>query len=294
MIQILKKHFNNKKVLITGHTGFKGSWLTSWMLKLGANVHGISLGTPSKLNHFNYIKNNKNLKNYNINIQNYSKIALIINKIKPDYVFHLAAQSIVLRSYTDPRNTFLTNTIGTINLLESLRHLKKKCSVVIITSDKCYENYELKRGYNETDKLGGSDPYSASKGSAEIAFKSFYSSFFINNKYISLATARTGNVIGGGDWAINRIVPDCINSWSLSKTVFLRNPMSTRPWQHVLEPLSGYIILSIKLKKDLKINGESFNFGPSNLKPKSVQDLVSTMSKSWKKTSWKINKNYRS
>jgi CDP-glucose 4,6-dehydratase len=197
-----------------------------------------------------------------------------ISEIKPDFVFHLAAQPIVIRSYNDPVETMTTNIIGTVNILEGLRFLDNNCTAVFITSDKCYDNVEWVWGYRETDTLGGPDPYSASKGAAELAVKSYIKSFFQSDSNVRIASARAGNVIGGGDWALDRIIPDCVKSWANNETVELRNPHSTRPWQHVLEPLSGYLNLAICLYKETAYHGESFNFVPKTIQNHSVKDLV--------------------
>ena len=286
--RLLYKTFNKKKILITGHTGFKGSWMSVWLKELGSKVFGISKNIPTKPS--NYLANhlNKDVVNINFDISNFKKINNAIREIQPDYIFHLAAQSLVKKSYIDPIDTWNSNLIGTVNLLESLKMINKKCIVVIITSDKCYDNVEWEWGYRENDKLGGPDPYSASKGSAEMAFSSYFRSFYNQDqKKIFLASARAGNVIGGGDWAENRIVPDCIKSWSISKTVKIRNPYATRPWQHVLEPISGYLNLAISLTKNKKISGRSYNFGPSSENNYTVKDLVNSMMKYWHKVSWK-------
>jgi CDP-glucose 4,6-dehydratase len=215
---------------------------------------------------------------------------------QPDYVFHLAAQALVKNSYSDPIYTWTTNVIGTLNVLESLREIKKKCVAVIITSDKSYKNLEIKRGYKEDDILGGKDPYSASKASAELAIQSHISSYFSSkNKGVLIGIARAGNVIGGGDWSKYRLIPDCVKSWSKNEKVLLRNPNSTRPWQHVLEAISGYLQLAANIKKNKKLHGEVFNFGPSNTKNYKVLFVVKLMKKYWNKVSWKIeNKNKNS
>ena len=209
---------------------------------------------------------------------------------KPDYLFHLAAQSIVLKSYENPRKTWNTNLIGTMNVLESLRALNKKCTAIIITSDKCYKNIETKRGYKETDTLGGLDPYSASKASAEILINSYVNSYFSNGK-ILLCSARAGNVIGGGDWSSYRVVPDCVKSTYKNKKTLIRNPNSTRPWQHVLEPLSGYITLALRLNSNTKLHGGSYNFGRIDQKNYKVIDLIKKMNENWEEIKWKIEKN---
>ncbi len=282
--------FKNKKVIVTGHTGFKGSWLTLWLTILGAKVVGVSLNSPSKPSHFNTIKLKKKIIHKKIDIRNLKKLKNIFKKHQPDYVFHLAAQSLVKKSYINPMYTWQTNTLGTLNVLESLRELRKKCITVLITSDKSYKNLEIKRGYKENDILGGNDPYSASKASAEMAIQSYIHSFFPMKKTkVFISVARAGNVIGGGDWSNDRLIPDCIKSWSKNKRVLIRNPKSTRPWQHVLEALNGYLFLAYNLKKNKNIHGEVFNFGPNNASNYSVVYLVKIMQKYWKKVSWKID-----
>ena len=287
------KEFKNKKIIVTGHTGFKGSWLTYWLMLLGAKVIGLSINIPSKPSHFKAIKLQNKIIHKRMDIRNLKLLKKTFKKHQPDYVFHLAAQALVKKSYSDPIYTWETNTLGTLNILESLREIKKKCIVVLITSDKSYKNLEIKRGYKENDILGGKDPYSASKAAAELAIQSYISSFFpLRKTKVLIAIARAGNVIGGGDWSANRLVPDCVRSWSKNKKVLLRNPKSTRPWQHVLEAVWGYLLLSSKLKKNKKLHGEAFNFGPNYTKNYSVIFLIKLMKKYWKKVSWKIiNKN---
>ena len=244
------KIFKNSRVIVTGHTGFKGSWLTAWLKQLDANVMGISLNPPTNPSHFNVAKIGKNIKDIRLDIRNKKKLEKKIVSFKPNFIFHLAAQPLVATSYTDPVLTWDTNVFGSLNILEALRKIKNNCSVVIITSDKCYFNKEVHYGYKETDTLGGKDPYSGSKASAELLIKSYINSFFNKKNKIRIATARAGNVLGGGDWAKNRIVPDCVRSWSKNKQVELRNPNSTRPWQHVLEAVGGYLCLAINLKNN--------------------------------------------
>lgn len=286
-----KRYFKNKKILITGHTGFKGSWLCLWLSYLGANIIGVSKNIPTDPSNFLVNKINKKVKNFYLDLKSLNNIKKIVLKEQPDYIFHLAAQSLVKKSYDDPVLTWESNLIGTINLLESLKYLNKKCISVIITSDKSYKNIETIRGYHEEDALGGTDPYSASKGAAEFAIQSYVNSFFNKkeNKII-IGVGRAGNVIGGGDWSPNRLIPDCIKSWSKNKTVNIRNPDSTRPWQHVLEALSGYLCLAVKLSQNKKLHGEAFNFGPSTSKNVKVIYLLNTFHKIWKKSKWKIKK----
>ena len=285
------KQFKNKKVLVTGHTGFKGSWLTSWLVLLGANVTGLSIDIPSNPSHFQVIKLHKKINHKKADIRNLQKLKKIIKTQQPDYVFHLAAQALVKKSYQNSIYTWETNTMGTINVLESLKEIKKNCTVVLITSDKSYKNLEIKRGYKENDLLGGKDPYSASKAATELAIQSYISSFFPRNKSkVSICIARAGNVIGGGDWSENRLIPDCVKSWSKKRTVLIRNPKSTRPWQHVIEAVYGYLLLALMLKKNKKLHGEAFNFGPTRSKNYNVLSTVTLMKKYWKQVSWKVNK----
>ena len=290
-MNIFNKNFRNKKIIVTGHTGFKGSWLTLWLTLLKAKVLGISKNIPTKPSHYQSINLSRKIKNVKLDLKDLDKLKKIFKSYKPDFIFHLAAQSLVNKSYQSPIDTWQTNTIGTINVLESIRQLKKPCVAIIITSDKSYKNLEISRGYHEDDLLGGYDPYSASKASAELAINSYLKSFYLSqNKKIKLGIARAGNVIGGGDWSQNRIVPDCIKAWSSSKSVVIRNQKSTRPWQHVLEALSGYLILAIKLKHSPKLNGEAFNFGPNNNVIKNVKSLISTMQNDLGKIKIKKNK----
>jgi len=274
--------YKNKKVLITGHTGFKGTWLSIWLLKLGANVIGISKDIPTTPSMFEELELEKKIVHYIEDTRNLEKIDLIISQELPDFVFHLAAQPIVSTSYINPIETISSNVMGTANILESLKISNHKCCAVIITSDKAYDNIEQVWGYKEDDKMGGKDIYSGSKGAAELIIKSYYHSFFKNSSSnIKIATGRAGNVIGGGDWAKDRIVVDCMNSWSQNKSVEIRSPEATRPWQHVLEPLSGYLNLGAKLYVNDELNGESFNFGPKAEQNHTVQELLKDLSQYW-------------
>ena len=274
-------HFQGKKVLITGHTGFKGFWLSMILKSLGADVTGVSLEIDRNIkSHFETLDGENLIKTHFIDIRNLSLLKELIEKIKPDYIFHLAAQALVSESFKDPVNTFTTNTIGSINLLESLRETNFKCNAIMITSDKVYENVEWVFGYRENDKLGGSDPYSASKACAELSIRSYFKSY-LNNSNINLCIARAGNVIGGGDWSQNRLVPDCIRSWTKKEVVKLRSPNSTRPWQHVFDPINGYLTLALKLNKDQSLSGESFNFGPDHLSDITVLKAVKKLSLKW-------------
>lgn len=278
-----KKIYSGKKVLVTGNTGFKGSWLTTWLESLGAEVYGISNDIPTIPSMFKELDLEKRIKHNFYDVRDLDNILSVIRKIEPDFVFHLAAQAIVSTSYKQPTDTISTNVIGTMNILEALRQVNRKCTAIIITSDKCYDNVEWIWGYKETDSLGGKDIYSGSKGAAELIFKSYYHSFFKNeDSKVKVAVARAGNVIGGGDWAADRIVPDCMRAWSEGKIVEIRSPNATRPWQHVLEPLSGYLNLGGALFSDDSLNGQSFNFGPHAEYTSTVKELLEDLSKCWK------------
>lgn len=283
-----KDTFKDKTVLITGHTGFKGSWLSIWLNSLGANVVGISKGLPSNPCNYEVSKLGDFIDSYNFDISESQRIKVLIQETKPDFVFHLAAQALVRDSYKDPLETFSTNAIGTASLLDAFKDYEKNVCLVMITSDKAYDNVEWEWGYKETDLLGGKDPYSASKGMAELVIKSYYNSYFNEpDSKIRIGIARAGNVIGGGDWAKDRIVPDCIKAWSDNREVEIRNPGATRPWQHVLEPLSGYLCLATDLNNSSRLHGEAFNFGPSSDQDFSVNDLILKMSEDWDKVKWK-------
>ena len=281
---MFKEVFKNKKVLITGNTGFKGCWLSTWLTELGANVYGVSKDVPTNPSMFDELKLERIITHFNADVRDYKTMKEIIADIKPDFLFHMAAQPIVVTSYKDPIETISTNVMGTANIMEALKEVNNKCTAIIITSDKCYDNVEWVWGYKESDALGGQDIYSGSKGAAELIFKSYYHSFFknTNNSNVRVASVRAGNVIGGGDWADYRIVPDCIKAWINGKSVEIRSPKATRPWQHVLEPLSGYLTIAKELNENVNYNGESFNFGPSADSNKTVKDLIEDLSKYWK------------
>lgn len=273
--------YKNKKVLVTGHTGFKGSWLTTWLIKLGADVIGLSVDVPTEPAMFDVIGLSKHIKHIQADIRDLSTITNIINKERPDVIFHLAAQAIVSVSYDKPVETLSTNVIGTMNMLESMRIINYECIAIFITSDKCYDNVEWVWGYRENDPLGGKDVYSGSKAAAELVIKSYVHSFLNEQSKVKVGICRAGNVIGGGDWAKDRIVVDCVRSWSSGKTVTIRSPDATRPWQHVLEPISGYLRLGMALKENNKLNGEAFNFGPRAEQNMTVIQLLDDLRQFW-------------
>ena len=275
---MFKNIYNNKKVLITGHTGFKGSWLSSWLIKLGANVTGVSNGVPTSPSMYQELNLSKKLNDLRCDVRDLLSLKKIINDTKPDFIFHLAAQAIVSTSYSQPVDTITTNVIGTMNILESLCDYKDPCTVVMITSDKCYDNVEWIWGYKESDRLGGKDVYSGSKGAAELIIKSYCNSFFKSDHPVKISIGRAGNVIGGGDWASDRIIVDCMKAWSKGKSLEIRSPEATRPWQHVLEPLSGYLTLGEKLYKDSLYHSEPFNFGPRSEQNQTVIELINDLS----------------
>lgn len=266
--------YKGKRVFVTGHTGFKGSWLCEMLLMAGADVYGYALKPPTKPALFNQLKLAKRIKSHVIgDIRDLTTLTKAVRAAKPDFVFHLAAQPLVRLSYREPVETFAANVMGTVNLLEAVRKYNRPCSVVCITTDKCYENDNSGRAFRENDPMGGSDPYSASKGACEIAIASYRRSFFGDESTVKLASARAGNVIGGGDWAEDRIVPDAMRAFLGGGTLVVRNAKSTRPWQHVLEPLSGYLMLG------LSPFAEAFNFGPDEKTVKTVGQLVKELTR---------------
>ena len=297
---ILEKTYAGKKVFVTGHTGFKGAWLITWLHLLGATVKGYALKPENEKDIFNIVSPHVNIENVIADIRDKQKLQQEIFSFQPDFIFHLAAQPLVRRSYEIPAETFEVNAIGTANLLEALIHLEKKCTIVIVTTDKVYENKERNRSYKEKDRLGGYDPYSASKACTEIVTKSFHQSFFNPDSYRdnkigshkkALATARAGNVIGGGDYNKDRIIPDIINHLNLGEAIPVRSPNAVRPWQHVLEPLSGYLLLGALLDdtesyRDGKISS-SYNFGPKKKDHLTVEKLVDIAISCWGDGSWK-------
>lgn len=272
-------NFSEKKVFITGNTGFKGSWLSHWLLSIGANVAGYSNSTITEPSLYKDLGLATRVKQYMGDVSDFSKLSAAILDFNPSFIFHLAAQSIVSESVSDPLNTFRTNTLGTVTLLEVLRKTKYLGVTVLITSDKCYENVEKTTAYLETDHMGGKDPYSASKGAAEIAISSYLRTY--PNLFSKLAIGRAGNVIGGGDWNANRIIVDCVKAWQKHEPVTLRNPHSTRPWQHVLEPLSGYLNLAMELLRSDSASRQAFNFGPESFKNFTVHEVVTLFESEW-------------
>lgn len=282
----LNSCFRGKTVIITGHTGFKGSWLSIWLQQLGAKVIGFSKDIPTRPSHFEAIKLSNRVQHNLLDVTETQHLTRLFNDIRPDFIFHLAAQPLVLASFEEPELTWKSNLLGTISVLEALKTIPNKCTAVFVTSDKCYQNIGSLWGYRECDKLGGEDPYSASKAAAEIALSSYFESFFSSNEKVNFGIGRAGNVIGGGDWAANRIVPDCIRCWSRSESVTIRNPDSTRPWQHVLEPISGYLTLAMELTLNQDLCGEPFNFGPPTNENKTVREVVSKMADIWDIGRW--------
>lgn len=278
----MNKFWSGKRVLVTGHTGFKGSWLSAWLLKRGAVVTGIALEPDGTQALFDQLDIAGAIDHHIEDIRDAGVISRIVKSCSPEVVFHLAAQPLVLRSYADPLETWSTNVMGTAHLLDALRAIDHRCAAVIVTTDKVYQNNEWEFGYRETDRLGGHDPYSSSKAATEIACATWRSSFFNQKPDFRLASARAGNVIGGGDWSENRIIPDLARALDAGEPVTVRNPGATRPWQHVLDPLYGYIQLAERLfnSDDPKLE-DAFNFGPSPEAQRPVRDLIETALKYW-------------
>lgn len=286
--------YKNKKVLLTGHTGFKGSWLALWLQQMGAIVYGYSLENDDEVNHLSLL--NLDIEEKIDDIRNGEILQQYFNEIQPDIVFHLAAQALVRKSYDDPVETFSTNVMGTLNIFEASRKTPSVKAIINVTTDKCYENKEWEWGYRENEAMGGYDPYSASKGCSELLTSSYRNSYFNNNDYgekhdVLLASGRAGNVIGGGDWAADRLIPDIIKAAAIKKTVLIRNPLATRPWQHVLEPLSGYLTLGYKLlQKEISV-ADGWNFGPDIHSNLQVGDIVKLSNEYWSAIQTEISKN---
>ncbi len=281
--------YNGKRVLITGDTGFKGTWLSLWLTKLGSTVYGISLPSVTEPSLFDVLKMDEKIIHTSLDIRDYECIKTQVAEINPHFIFHLAAQPLVRQSYIDPLETFTTNIIGTTNLLQSAKLLTELEGIVVITSDKCYYNEEWEYGYRESDRLGGYDPYSASKACVELIVDSYRNSFY-QELGIPIASARAGNVIGGGDWSKDRLIPDFVRASSQAGVLELRNPYATRPWQHVLEPLFGYLLLGKSLMEGQQ-KGEAWNFGPYIQGNASVEYVINSALSLWCKAQVKMDKN---
>lgn len=275
------RRFAGRRVLVTGHTGFKGSWLTLWLAELGADVTGYALPPQGPQAHFDELGLSDRIRHRLGDVRDLEALRKVVREAEPEVVFHLAAQALVRRSYADPLETFTTNVTGGANLLETVRGTASVKALVFVTSDKCYENKEWVWGYRETDELGGKDPYSASKAAVELVFKAYQSSYFAGREGFGAATARAGNVIGGGDWSADRIVPDCIRALAADQPIVLRNPTATRPWQFVLEPLSGYLDLALALLDDPKGFSGAWNFGPAGLRFPDVAEVAAQVVANW-------------
>ena len=286
-----KKFYKNKKILVTGATGFKGAWLSIWLKILGANVYGIGYKPNKNIKLFDQLKLKNKINFKNIDIRNYRLLNNHIKKFKPEIIFHLAAQPIISKSYDFPLDTYKINSLGTLNLINIIKNYKFTKTAVFITSDKCYESNNSTIGFKENDKLGGIDPYSGSKACAEIIVNTYYHSFFKKNKLIGIATARAGNVIGGGDWSKDRLIPDAIKYLKSSKQIVIRNPNFNRPWQFVLEPLKGYLILAKKQYENPKKYSSAWNFGTNPNSLTDVKTIVEYLIKIWGKGKIKIKKN---
>ena len=278
--------FRNKRVLLTGHTGFKGSWLALWLTELGAQVTGVSHPPPTDPNHWNLLR--LDLDDRRVDICNIDALQKVFTETNPEIVFHLAAQPLVRQSYRDPLETWATNVMGTANVFESSRLTESVRAIVAVTTDKCYENQEQPWGYRENDLLGGHDPYSASKAGAELVAASYRKAFFNSENSPLLATARAGNVIGGGDWSEDRLIPDLVRAIANNKSLEIRSPNATRPWQHVLESLSGYLLLGQKLLEECREFAEPWNFGPEIEGNLSVAEVLCKLDMQWPNMRWHI------
>jgi CDP-glucose 4,6-dehydratase len=279
--------YRGKRVLVTGHTGFKGSWLCEWLISLGAEVSGFALAPATSPALFDQLGLAQRLRHILGDVRDLAAVRRVVEEVKPDFVFHLAAQPLVRLSYEQPVETYAVNVMGTVNVLEAVRLASHACIVVAITTDKCYENKEWVHSYREEDPMGGYDPYSSSKGAAELVISAYRRSYFsAPNSLVRVASARAGNVIGGGDWALDRILPDCIRALQKGEVIPVRNKVATRPWQHVLEPLSGYLWLGACLANpQLSLFNSQlasgFNFGPALSSNRTVADLVQEILKHW-------------
>ena len=278
-MKIALSNYSGKRVLVTGHTGFKGAWLVQILKILGANVAGFALPPSTEQSHFESLGIQERITNVFGDIRDLEKLQHLFDDFKPEVVFHLAAQALVKDSYSDPISTYQTNVIGSANVLEAVRQCSSVRALVYVTSDKCYENFEWEWGYRESDPLGGRDPYSASKAAAELIFSSYSRSFFENRTLFGAASVRAGNVIGGGDWSLNRIIPDCVRAFQDNGEITLRNPKSTRPWQHVLEPLSGYLLIGANLLLNPSNFNGAWNFGPPASEVRTVFEVATVVMK---------------
>lgn len=274
----------DRRVLLTGHTGFKGSWLALWLTRMGAKVTGLALPPATTPNHWDLL--GLDMPERCLDIRDAKAVQEVVEAVEPEVVFHLAAQPLVRRSYRDPLETWSTNVMGTANLLEACRHTESVRAIVVVTSDKCYENMEWDRGYREDDRLGGHDPYSASKAAAELVAASFRNAFFHGANSPLLATARAGNVIGGGDWSEDRLIPDLVRAIENGSPLEIRSPNATRPWQHVLESLSGYLALGQRLLEGKNEFADGWNFGPDRAGNRSVADVLGALETRWPQLRW--------
>jgi CDP-glucose 4,6-dehydratase len=277
---VVRSFWKNKKVLITGHTGFKGSWLSLWLHDMGAQVYGYALKPPTKPSLFEDAKIEHLITSNIGDVRDFNEVQKYFSAVQPEIIIHMAAQPLVRYSYSNPIETYMTNVMGTVHVLEAAKNVSSVKAIVNVTTDKCYENKEWHWGYREDEPMGGHDPYSSSKGCSELVTSAYRSSYFANSK-IALASARAGNVIGGGDWALDRLIPDIMRAISNGETVKIRNPKAIRPWQHVLEPLSGYLVLAQFLYEHGQSFAQAFNFGPNDEDAKEVQWIVETMTKQW-------------
>jgi len=285
--------WKNRRVLVTGHTGFKGSWLSLWLISMEAEVIGVALPPPKSPNLFEIINISKKISNITCDIRDLTRLQEVFNEYQPEIVIHMAAQSLVRSSYDDPVGTYSTNVMGTVNLFEAVRKTKSIRVVINVTTDKCYENDGRLLGYVEADPMGGFDPYSSSKACSELITSAYRNSYFPLEEYskhdVAIASARAGNVIGGGDWAKDRLIPDLVRASSKSEILKIRNPNAIRPWQHVLEPLSGYLILAQKLYENGMAYSEAWNFGPPEEDAKSVQWIIEQLHSLWGGFEWQLS-----
>lgn len=289
MSQLTPDFWRGKRVLLTGHTGFKGSWMSLWLESMGASLHGLALQPPTSPSLFDEAHVAEGMHSHIGDIRDFTTVQRVMNEVRPEIIIHLAAQPLVRYSYQAPVETYATNVMGTLHVLEAARQVGTVKAIVNVTTDKCYENKEWAWGYREDEPMGGHDPYSNSKGCSELVTGAYRKSFF-QSEGVALASARAGNVIGGGDWALDRLIPDILRAFEKSQPVVIRNPYSTRPWQHVLEPLSGYLLLAEKLYNDGQSWAEGWNFGPQDDDARPVQWIVDELVQSWgQDASWQLD-----